>query len=93
MERISARAIRQSFSALVWAIDCSDRACWEAIWDCRYCQIEVATSPATPMTKLERKLWYVWMNFPSFESFSSRLGLVRRLAALFVFSAHRRNIL
>ena len=45
------------------------------------------------MTKLERKLWYVWMNFPSFESLSGRLGLVRRFAALFVFSAHRRNIL
>src|SRR5580692_7912914 len=69
LDRISARAIRQSFSALVWAIDCSERACWEAIWDCRYCQIEVATRPATPMTKLERKLWYVWMNFPSFDSF------------------------
>src|SRR5450432_142224 len=74
LERISARAIRQSFSALVWAIDCSDRACWEAISDWRYCQIDVATRPATPMTKLERKPWYVWMNLPSFDNFSVAFG-------------------
>ncbi len=56
-DRISARAMRQSFSALVSAIDCSERACWAAICDWRYCQIDVATRPATPMTKLDRKPW------------------------------------
>ena len=57
LDRISARAMRQSLSALVRAMACSDRACSAAICDCRYCQIDVATRPATPMTKLDRKLY------------------------------------
>ena len=35
---------------------CSERACSAAVCDWRYCQIDVATSPATPITKLDRKL-------------------------------------
>ncbi len=55
LPRISARAMRQSLSALARAAACSDRACSTAICDWRYCQIDVAISPATPMTKLDRK--------------------------------------
>src|SRR3954470_8202943 len=64
LARISARAIRQSFSALVLASSLWVRASTAALTDWRYCQIEVAISPAMPMTKLERKLEYFSMNRP-----------------------------
>ncbi len=56
LARISARAMRQSLSALVRAIACSERAASAAVSDCRYCQIDVAARPATPMTNVDRKL-------------------------------------
>jgi hypothetical protein len=56
LARISARAIFQSLSYFSRAsFSCvSDSAA--AVFDCRYCQIEVAINPASPITKLERKL-------------------------------------
>src|SRR4051794_36534984 len=68
LARISARAMRQSFSALVLAMSSCEAAWRRVISAWRNCQMVVATSPATPMTKLERKPWYFWMNWPSRDS-------------------------
>src|SRR4051812_30965486 len=65
-ERISARVMRQSFSALVLAMACSERAFSAAVCELLYCHTDVAMRPATPITKLERKLEYVWMKRPNF---------------------------
>src|SRR5258708_39665485 len=67
LERMSARVMRQSLSALVLAMACSESDCCSAVFDCRYCQTDVAMSPATPMTKLDRKPEYVWLKWPNFE--------------------------
>jgi hypothetical protein len=56
LARISARAIRQSLRAFSRAISVWASAWVREISPWRYCQIEVATSPATPMTKVERKV-------------------------------------
>ena len=57
--------MRQSLSALVRAIACSDFAAWAAVIDCRYCQIDVAISPATPRNSVDSAPWYSWMNLAS----------------------------
>src|SRR5205085_3932692 len=64
-ERISARAIRQSLSAFVRAIACSDRAASAEVTDWRYCQIDVATRPATPRNSVDSGPWYSWKNLAS----------------------------
>src|SRR5262249_28283234 len=64
LARISARSIFQLFSACVSATFCCDSAWRRAISDWRYCQIEVAMRPAAPMTKLDRKPWYLRMKRP-----------------------------
>jgi hypothetical protein len=54
-------------SAFVLAMAWSDTACCSAFFDWRNCHTDVATRPATPMTKLDRKLEYVWMKWPNFD--------------------------
>src|SRR5437763_1347311 len=81
-ERISARAMRQSLSALVRAIACSDRACAAVVTDWRYCQIDVATSPARPRNSVESGPWYSWRNLASLLFFLLLLLLVDSPAAL-----------
>src|SRR5689334_3991119 len=72
-DRISARAMRQSLSALVRAIACSDFACWADVTDWRYCQMDVATRPARPRNSVERGPWYSWRNLASLLFFVAAL--------------------
>src|SRR3954451_13516823 len=64
-DRISARAMRQSLSALVRAIACSDFAAWAEVTDWRYCQIDVAIRPARPRNSVDSGPWYSWRNLAS----------------------------
>src|SRR5262245_35765995 len=68
---MSARVIFQLFSAAVSATFSCASACLRVVSDCRYCQIEVAIRPATPMTKLDTKVWYRMMSRPIFDWSSS----------------------
>ena len=81
--------MRQSLSALVRAIACSDFAASAAVTDCRYCQIDVAISPATPRNNVDSAPWYSWMNLASL-TLLARSGPA---AALSASSAHAGNIL
>src|SRR5215475_11994357 len=69
--RMSARSIFQLFSACISAMCCCDAACCAAVADWRNCQIDVAASPATPSTVLDRSVAYFCKNRPSFELVSS----------------------
>src|SRR6185369_8108010 len=66
-DRMSARVIFQLFSAAVSATFCWASAWLRVVSDCRNCQIDVAISPATPITKLDRNVWYRMMKRPSFD--------------------------
>ena len=66
-DRMSARVIFQLFSAVVSATFCWASAWLRVVSDWRYCQIDVAISPATPITKLDRNVWYRMMKRPSLD--------------------------
>jgi hypothetical protein len=68
---MSARVIFQLLSAAVSAAFCWASAWLRVVSDCRNCQIDVAISPATPITKLDRNVWYRMMKRPSFDVSSS----------------------
>src|SRR5262245_34799671 len=65
--------MRQSLSALVRAIACSDSACFAVVIDCRYCQIDVAIRPARPRNNVDSAPWYSWMNLASLLFFGLEL--------------------
>ena len=81
--------MRQSLSALVRAIACSDFAAWAEVTDWRYCQIDVATRPATPRNSVDSGPWYSWRNLASLLF----LLLLESPPALVGFVWHAGNIL